>query len=93
MAKLRRVIKEVGQELGQAIRGAKRFVKKNVRKPKRIAGQPPLGFALVPENIGVGIVRDKPRMAAKNEVLFDRFGRPVSVRNAPSVRRAKRRRK
>jgi len=39
------------------------------------------------------IVREKPRKAAAGRTLFDAQGRPVSVRNAPTVRRAKKRRK
>jgi len=31
--------------------------------------------------------RTKPRVAARGRVLFEQSGRPVSVRNAPSVRR------
>ena len=41
-----------------------------------------------------GVIRRKvPRKAARGRVLFDQFGRPVSVRNAPAVRRARRRRR
>ncbi len=39
------------------------------------------------------IRRKVPRRAAPGRVLFDQFGRAVSVRNAPTVRRARRRRK
>lgn len=38
-----------------------------------------------------GVIRRKvPRKAARGRVLFDAQGRPVSVRNAPAVRRARR---
>ena len=41
-----------------------------------------------------GVIRRKvPRKAARGRVLFDAQGRPVSVRNAPAVRRARRRRR
>lgn len=39
------------------------------------------------------VVRRKPRVAARGRTLFDAQGRPVSVRNAPAVRRARKRRK
>lgn len=39
------------------------------------------------------ITRSPPRVAAKGRTLFDAQGRPVSVRNAPSIRRAKKKRK
>ena len=36
------------------------------------------------------IIRKKPRIAGKNRVFFDRFGRPISIRNAPSARKIRR---
>ena len=84
----RRVIREVGMELGQAFSKSKEFLRKRVRAPQRVMGQPALAFAVTPS-----IIRERPRVAARGVVLFDQFGRPVSVRNAPSVRRLKRKRR
>jgi len=81
--------REVGRDLGTAFRQGRTFVRKNVRAPVRIAGQPPLAFAVAPP-ISMGINREQPRMARKGEALFNAEGMPVSVRNAPGVRRAKR---
>lgn len=86
---VRRVVKEVGSELGQAFRQGRSFLKKNVRAPARTAGLPPLAFAVVP-TISPGINRSPPRMARKGEALFNAEGMPVSVRNAPGVRKARR---
>ena len=85
---LRRITKEVGQELGQAFSKSKEFLRKRVRQPPRASGQPPLAFTVTPQ-----FIRETPRTAGKGRVLFDQFGRPVSVRNAPSVRRLKKRRR
>lgn len=74
--------------MGQAFSKSKEFLRKRIRSPPRIGGQPALAFAVTPS-----IIRERPRVAAKGEVLFDQFGRPVSVRNAPSVRRLKRKRR
>ena len=67
----------------------KRFIKKRVSVPK---SQPPLAFAVAPQ-ISPGIIRTTPRTARKGETLFDAEGRPVSVRNAPRIRRLRKRRR
>ena len=48
MAKLRRVLREVGGELQQGISEAKKFVQKRGRIPKQMGTQPSLAFAVVP---------------------------------------------
>lgn len=78
----------MGMEFGEAFSRSKTFLKKRVRAPQRVGGQPALAFAVHPV-----IVRAQPRTAARGKVLFDSLGRPVSVRNAPSVRRLKKRRR
>ena len=74
--------------MGQAFSKSKEFIRKRVRQPQRISGQPPLAFAVTPQ-----FIRETPRTAGKGRVLFDHFGRPISIRNAPTVRRLKKRRK
>ena len=88
--RIRNRAREVGTDLAGGVREGGRFLRRNVRAPARIAGQPPLAFAVVP-TISPGINRQQPRMARKGEALFNAEGMPVSVRNAPGVRRAKRR--
>ena len=81
--------REVGSELAGGFRQGRSFIRKNVRAPATTPGQPPLAFAVVPI-ISPGINRERPRIARKGEALFNAEGMPVSVRNAPGVRRAKR---
>ena len=69
------------------------FVKRNVRAPRSVGGQAPLAFALVQQPISPRVVRKQPRVAARGRVLFTRSGKPVSVRNAPNVRRLRKRRR
>lgn len=42
---------------------------------------------------GLKVLRRKPRRAAPGMVLFNRQGMPVSVRNAPSIRRIRKKAK
>lgn len=75
-----------------------------VRKFKAVArprGAPTGGFgqrfiqaqqSFFPPPRGV-IRRKKPRKAARGKVFFDQFGRPIAIRNAPAIRRARKRRR
>lgn len=76
--------------------------KAKIRKAQAISRPPPspgfftqaFGQRSGPQAPPRGVIRRKvPRKAARGRVLFDQFGRPVSVRNAPAVRRARRRRR
>jgi len=88
MAGKKRERRTLFQEVGTAF---KPFVS-SLRAPARVAGQPPLGFAVVPP-LNPRVVRKKPRMARKGEVLFDREGRAVSIRNAPNIRRLRKKKR
>jgi len=39
------------------------------------------------------VLRERPRVAARGQTFFDQFGRPISVRNAPAVRRRRKKRR
>ncbi len=73
-----------------------------IRKSQAISRPPPrpgffsqaFGQRSGPQAPPRGVIRRKvPRKAARGRVLFNAQGRPVSVRNAPAVRRARRRRR
>jgi len=83
MAGIRESARAVAKEAGRLIRLA--------RRPPVRKDSPSLGFALMPTDLNPRIVRKRPRKAAPGRILFDAQGRVISVRNAPTVRRLRRR--
>ena len=85
MAGIIKTAKAVGREAGRAFG--------SLRAPRARKGSPSLGFALVPDQLNPRVVRKKPRKAGRTRILFTKSGKPVSVRNAPAVRRLRKRRR
>lgn len=68
------------REVGQELGQGFKIVRGQLKRPK-------------PGALKFAIVRQQPRVSGRGRVLFDQFGQPVSVRNAPTVRSAKKRRR
>lgn len=57
-----------------------------------LIGSPILEEFRMPGPMDSMFVREEPRTAGRGRVFFDEFGRPLSIRNAPNVRRIKKKR-